>query len=250
MVEWQTQVAMWWKWRPQRSGEESATAPWIARVKAHCTCTLHSWDLMNLKKCKALALTSMAVWRGWTVSFPHWISWSTLDACYCFSLKKLLVCTKAVGWASSFIDRASIFVRSILIHGIIIKMCSCVPWFYFTSWVSQFICWSFWKTCLVCLSTSESSMKFTLVRFGWCFQSYSSCFCSTVSKEEGWGSEAEAEAKVRLCSEAKKGGKKGGNKLKLKLWCIQLVNIIASLSQLHLHQELWVWALQRRGYWD
>ena len=50
MVERQTQVATSGKWRPQRSGEESATGPWIARVEAHCTCTLHSWDLKYLKK--------------------------------------------------------------------------------------------------------------------------------------------------------------------------------------------------------
>ena len=43
------------------------------------------WNIW--KTYKASALTSMAVWRGWTVSFPHWMSWSTLDVCYCFSLK-------------------------------------------------------------------------------------------------------------------------------------------------------------------
>lgn len=202
MVERQTQVATSGKWRPQRSGEESATAPWIARVEAHCTCTLHSWDLKYLKK--HIRPQPWHLWQFGEGEQYHFLT-GCLEVHWMYAIvfhwKYMLVCTKADGWASSFVDWPISFV-----HSILIKVCSCVPQFYFTSWVSSFAEVSgnlAWFACQPLkpswnLHWSELVNVFTHTPA-----------VSAVSKEEGWDSEAEAEEVNAVCAVKQKKEKKG-----------------------------------------
>ena len=201
MVERQTQVATSGKWRPQRSGEESATAPWIARVEAHCTCTLHSWDLKYLKK--HIRPQPWHLWQFGEGEQYHFLT-GCLEVHWMYAIvfhwKYMLVCTKADGWASSFVDWPISFVQSILI-----KVCSCVPQFYFTSSVSSFAEVSgnlAWFACQPLkpswnLHWSELVNVFTHTPA-----------VSAVSKEEGWDSEAEAKKWMQCVQWSKKREKK------------------------------------------
>ena len=166
------------------------------------------WNIWKTYKASALTL-----WQFGEGEQYHFLT-GCLEVHWMYAIvfhwKYMLVCTKADGWASSFVDWPISFV-----HSILIKVCSCVPQFYFTSWVSSFAEVSgnlAWFACQPLkpswnLHWSELVNVFTHTPA-----------VSAVSKEEGWDSEAEAEEVNAVCAvKQKKGEKKGGNKLKLKL---------------------------------